>query len=106
MAKCLSKLNSNKIAFLVDEEERKIKNFLEAAHYDTTSSFFYGGSPSFVYYSQKNIDFYYDINEFLNKYANYSQIVISKKDLAQIKKNFFDLKQINCEHENWISIVK
>jgi len=99
LAKCLSKIKGDKIAFLVDLEERKVRNFLEAAHYDTTSSFFYGGSPSFVYYVQKKVDYFYDPVAFSQQKNNYPLIVVSKNDWD--KKNV-----IICKSDNWLGLVK
>jgi len=101
IAHCLSKTNKNKVFFLVDEQERKNRNFLEAAHYQTTSSFFYGGSPSFVYYVKKLVTFFYDQNEFkknLNK--NNVAYVINKNDKQIIN---FDIEKIICQTKNWLS---
>ncbi len=106
LAQCLSKTKYKKIAFLVDEEERKVKNFLEAAHYDTTSSFLYGGSPSFVYYINKKVDYFYSIDSFINETNKYQLLVSSKKDkdmsLQKLEKNSIKI----CDSENWISIIK
>lgn len=101
IARCLSKTNKSKVFFLVDEQERKNRNFLEAAHYQTTSSFFYGGSPSFVYYVKKPVTFFYDQNEFkknLNK--NNVVYVINKSDKTIIN---FDIKKTICQTKNWLS---
>lgn len=108
LAKCLSKIDVNKIGFLVDEQERKNRNFLEAAHYDTTSSFYYGGSPSFVFYAQKNIDYYYNIDDFIKNNHQYKVIVLSEDDF---KKNInlsliVRREKISCRTNNWLGIVK
>ena len=101
LAKCISRINKNKVFFLVDGQERKNRNFLEAAHYQTTSSFFYGGSPSFVYYVKKPVKFFYNQKEFqqsLNK--NDVIYVINKNDKPIIN---FDIKKIICQTKNWLS---
>jgi 4-amino-4-deoxy-L-arabinose transferase-like glycosyltransferase len=101
LAKCISRINKNKVFFLVDEQERKNRNFLEAAHYQTTSSFFYGGTPSFVYYVKKPVTFFYSQKEFqqnLNK--NDVIYVINKNDKSIIN---FDIKKTICQTKNWLS---
>lgn len=108
LAKCLRQEKNDKIAFLVDEEERKIKNFLEAAHYNTTSSFFYGGSPSFVYYVQKKVDYYYSIDKFLTNINNYQIFALSKTDVGgndKLKLLSNSTKTI-CDYGNWLGVVK
>ena len=101
IARCLSKTNKSKVFFLVDEQERKNRNFLEAAHYQTTSSFVYGGSPSFVYYVKKPVTFFYDQNEF-KKNLNKNNVVyaINKNDKPIIN---FDIKKTICQTKNWLS---
>jgi len=101
LAKCLSLKKENKIFFLVDEQERKNRNFLEAAHYQTTSSFFYGGTPSFVYYVKKPVTFFYNPEEFkknLNK--NNTIYVINKNDK---KLTNLEIKKTICQTKNWLS---
>lgn len=108
LAKCIAKTSYNNVAFLVDEDERKIKNVLEAAHYDTTSSFFYGGSPSFVYYVQKKVDYYYSVQDFINKYKDYSLLIISKKDTQDsvIPPALYANKKTICDDKSWLTIVQ
>ena len=109
LAQCLSKNPNKSLAFLVDEEERKIKNFLEAAHYQTGSSFFYGGSPSFVFYVKKKIDFFYNIDDLSNRILKYSLIVISKKDWQnnnQLKEALSQGYYQLCRSDQWLSFVK
>jgi 4-amino-4-deoxy-L-arabinose transferase-like glycosyltransferase len=108
LAKCIAKTQYNKVAFLVDEDERKIRNVLEAAHYDTTSSFFYGGSPSFIYYIQKKVDYFYSIEEFIQKYKQYSLLIISKKDIQNnlIFPALYLNKKIICNNNSWLTIVQ
>jgi len=108
LAACLSRQKDNVIAFLVDEEERKVRNFLEAAHYDTTSSFYYGGSPSFVYYSRKKVNYFYGIDEFIKESDRYHLMVLSKKDVG-VNKTLMTLAgdgQHICQSKDWLSIVK
>lgn len=101
IAKCLSKIDKEKVFFLVDEQERKNRNFLEAANYQTTSSFFYGGTPSFVYYVKKPVTFFYDQKEF-EKNLNKNDViyVIHRNDKSIIN---LDIKKNICQTKNWLS---
>lgn len=108
LARCLSKTNTKEVAFLVDEEERKVKNFLEAAHYDTTSSFLYGGSPSFVFYVQKKVDYYYDADQFTINLPQSPLIVLSSADLKTNKKitALIKTRKSLCQSNNWLAYEK
>ncbi len=108
LALCLAKLPQKSMGLLVDQQERKNRNFLEAAHYDTTSSFYYGGSPSFVFYSQKHIDFYYDPVKFVREFTKNPLIVVSKSDLNADSRLQQSLKtwQTTCQTGSWASFSK
>ncbi|MFA6533087.1 MAG: hypothetical protein WCT22_03780, partial [Patescibacteria group bacterium] len=108
LAKCIAKTSYGKVAFLVDEDERKVRNVLEAAHYDTTSSFFYGGSPSFVYYIQRKVDYFYFVEDFIQKYKQYSILIVSKKDIQSniILPALYLNKKIICNNNNWLTVVQ
>lgn len=108
LAQCLSQAKGGTVGFLVDEEERKVKNFLEAAHYDTTSSFLYGGSPSFVYYVQKKIDYYYNIDDFIKNNGNYKIIALSKEDIEKNSRlqSVIAGQKTKCVYGQWVGIVK
>lgn len=104
LAKCLSNLPVKKIGFLVNEDERKIRNVLEAAHLETETSFIYGGSPSFVFYSRKGVDYFYNIDRFLRQYRKYKLIVVSRKDLNLLIKRKRDGRYFKtCQTKNWVS---
>jgi len=101
LARCLSKNKKDIVLFLVDQQERKNRNFLEAAHYQTTSSFFYGGSPSFVYYVKKPVIFFYNVDQFSKSLHKKNAVyVISKADKNDLNLN---IKKIKCETRNWLS---
>ncbi|NTU46131.1 hypothetical protein HGA88_00745 [Candidatus Roizmanbacteria bacterium] len=102
LANCLSKLPQKKIAFLVDEDERKIQNVLEASHLAISTSFNYGGTPSFVYYAKKPVHFYYSIQKFNAEKAAYPLVVIAKKDLPTIQVSGVQ----NCVTQTWVSFVQ
>ncbi len=109
LAQCLSKQPGTKLSFLVNEDERKIQNFLEAAHYETNSSFLYGGSPSFVYYVKKHVDYFYNIDAFSQNLDKYNLVVLSKKDFnsnVNLKQNFLKLYKPICSTNDWQAFVK
>ncbi len=114
LAKCLSEKPGKTIAFLTDPQERKNQNFLEAAHYDTTASFYYGGSPSFVFYSRKKIEFFYNVAKFVKDYSKYDIVVLSResatKDL-EVKNDQVLQKKIKksnnyCQTNEWLAFPK
>ena len=85
VALCLQKLPQTSVAMLVDEDERKIKNVFDAAHLGISSSFIYCGSPAFVYYSRKKVDFYYDVKEFMKKAPSYKVVIVNKSDQTSLE---------------------
>ena len=108
LAQCIAPKSYNKLAFLVDIEERKIKNFLEAAHYDTSISFYWGGSPSFVFYVKKKVDYFYNVDEFIKRAGDYHILVASKNDIKNSIpiQSLFTKKAVICDFGDWLSIVK
>lgn len=108
LATCLAPKPYDKLAFLVDGDERKIRNFLEAAHYDTSISFYWGGSPSFVFYTKKKVDYFYVTDEFIKKGDNYHILVASKNDIKNITsiQSLFNNKQVICDFGDWLSIIQ
>lgn len=101
LAMCLNKKNIGHLAFFVEEQERKNRQFLEAAHYQTTSSFYYGGSPSFVFYLNKPVKFFYTLDKLMEIKNNFSHLAIDKNDYQLVKKEFNG--QIICQTNNWLS---
>lgn len=110
LAQCIGLRPYDNVAFLVDEDERKIRNVLEAAHYDTTSSFYYGGSPSFVFYAHKKLRYFYSVDEFIRNSKKYSVLVGS---LSDINNNTFlasiftkPTNTLICAFGSWVSVVQ
>lgn len=107
LAQCIASKQYDRLAFLVNEEERKVRNVLEAAHYDTTSSFYYGGSPSFVFYVKKKVDYFYSIDEFVKRSSAYPVLVASKNDIdSNVSVQSLIHKKKLCEFGEWLSIVQ
>jgi hypothetical protein len=105
LALCLSKTKEKNVGVYVEEQERRNRNFLEAANYQTTSSFYYGGSPAFVYYLNKPLNFFYDEKDFVSQQQKYQTLVLTKVDYNNLKEKI-NYKKIVCETKNWISLKK
>lgn len=105
LARCLEEHDSSTVAFLVDEQERQNKQVFEAAQIGISSSFIYGGSPAFVYYSGSHIDFYYDVNSFKKDFSKADIAVITKKDLNNEMKEVVKGKPV-CETEGYIGLSR
>lgn len=111
LTQCISKLPFNNFAYLVHIDERNIYQFLKKNDLDTATSFIYGGSPAFVYYSNKNPKFFYQEDQFKNEYQNFPIIVIQKNDLLNLNLNL-DSYQLAChtnnplDHEQWNVFLK
>lgn len=108
VARCLSQKRGKSLAFLPEPQERKNQNFLEASHYQTITSFLYGGSPAFVFYVQKRVDFYYKPDQFIINSARYPEVVISAQDLKSNSKlaTVIDSRKISCRSGDWLSYEK
>ena len=65
VARCIAPLQSSSVSMLVNAQERQNRNVLEAAQQQTETSFIYGGSPAFVYYSGKHVEYYYKVEQYL-----------------------------------------
>lgn len=90
---------------MVDDQERRNRQFLEATHYETNSSFYYGGSLSFVYYLNKPVEFFYQSEQFVNEYKKFDIIALSKIDYQQLKDkiNKRQTKKIDCWTKDWLT---
>lgn len=108
---CLEKIPDKKLAYLVDQNERDRYQFLTQNNLATETSFIYGGSPAFVYYSKKNPVFYYDPQGFKKEYKNYPIILVQKEDELNFSLNFDQFEDVcssknPLENENWHVYVK
>ncbi len=80
LAQCLAELPNDSVSLLVNAQERQNRNVLEAAQQQTETSFIYGGSPSFVYYTGKKVDYHYRPEEFSEILGDASLIAFSQED--------------------------
>ncbi len=81
VARCIASLPSSSVSMLVNAQERQNRNVLEAAQQQTETSFIYGGSPAFVYYSGKHVEYYYKVGEFIADTSKHSLSVVSQADI-------------------------
>ncbi len=100
LAQCSKKLPYKNLAFLIEKKEREIRKVVESSNLQTETTFIYGGSPSFVFYSDKKIKFFYDPQEFVKNYSKYNILVFQKQDELNLG---FDLSAYNeaCKINDW-----
>lgn len=85
VAECLAKQKGDSVSILVNAQERQNRNVLEAAQQQTETSFIYGGSPSFVYYSRKQVHYHYKPEEFMAEMKAAPLLVVSKMDKENVE---------------------
>lgn len=99
LAMCIKNHKEKKLAFLINQEGRKNYRFLKKNNLDTETTFIYGNSPSFVYYSDKKVDFFYDVEKFKREYQKYRLVVVQKEDILNLGLNF-DNFNLRCKTTN------
>lgn len=82
VAECLAYQKGDSVSILVNAQERQNRNVLEAAQQQTETSFIYGGSPSFVYYTRKQVQYFYKPEEFRVAMSKAPLLVISNADMG------------------------
>lgn len=105
LARCIHKQQPDSLAVLVDAQERQNRTVVESLQLDTATSFTYGGSPSFVFYAQKNIEFFYGMEDFTNRYSSFPLLMISTGDLNQMPGQYGIIQNEYtpvCKDNNWI----
>lgn len=83
VAQCVAQIPSERVLIMVNDQERRNRNVVEAAQLQTASSFVYGGSPAFIYYAQKPVVHYYKLEELVERLqaqGAYSDILVISKD--------------------------
>ena len=83
VAQCISALADNEVLFMVNDQERKNRNVVEAAQLQTSSSFMFGGSPAFVHYVNKKTLYFYRVGDLLQRLNGSGILVISREDMAR-----------------------
>ncbi len=81
LARCKLQLPEfHKISYLVPPIQRKDAHVIEAAQLNIGSSFIYGSAPTFLFYLDRPVAFYYKTDLFLNDLSKYDAIAIHRDD--------------------------
>lgn len=105
LARCIEQQKPKEMAVLVDAQERQNRLVLESLQLQTATSFTYGGSPSFVFYAQKDIEFFYGVEDFTNRYTDFPLLMVSTGDVTQIPEQYAIIQEGYtpvCRDNNWI----
>ncbi len=100
---CLREKGVKELAFLVDEDERKIRNVLEAAQLQTETSFVYGGSPAFVFYLDRPLKYFYKLDEFASEYKDFQAVALAPEDQEKIDLSEY---RLICQSEGWRGYIR
>jgi len=100
LGRCMAKQPEDSINFFVDLEERKARKELESSSQSIGSTFRYGGTPLFVYYSEKKVNFYYNIYE--SPENQKGSVVFSKNNLSVEQNNLVINSKSVCETANFL----
>lgn len=98
-AECLKKYDIKNLGQLVNHDERSRRNFLEAGHLYTATSFIYGGSPSLAYYLNRDYTVEYNFEDFASEYEKYDGFLISRHDLTVTDPSMTDEERTEFENE-------
>ena len=100
LARCIKKSNYQSLAVLLEKPEREIRKVVEDSNLYTETTFIYGGSPSFVFYSGKKVKFFYDPKKFVLEYSIFPILLFQKQDELDLN---FDLSAYNeiCKIGKW-----
>ncbi len=103
LAECMATVPGDTVAFFVDEQERKNMVAMKSANINISTSFDYGGTPRFIYYSRKKVDFFYDFETFEQAADRYPLAVITAEDYLKLKTvdKFGSSRVKECEFDNW-----
>ncbi len=104
IAECMAPLDGAELGFLVSAQERQNRMVLEATQLQTATSFVYGGSPSFVYYAQKDVEFFYNVEGFVENYESFPIVTVSTGDRVELGETYTILQEdwsLVCETNDW-----
>lgn len=81
LARCKSVMPPiERISYLVPPTQRKDAHVIEAAQLNIGSSFIYGSAPTFLFYVDRPVTFYYKADLFLKDLGSYDAMVVHKDD--------------------------
>ena len=92
------------LLFLVDKNERQARDILPA-DLKLSSSFSYGGAPSVVFYYKNKIDFFYNVDRFLEKFNNEGGGVCAMINITDLNQ-FTPQSLIIAKDDQWLLIRK
>jgi hypothetical protein len=97
-----------RLAYLVAPTQRKDAQVIEAAQVSIASSFIYGSAPTFVFYLDKPVTFFYKPEVFLDQVSKYDAYVMHTDDLALLSKQTQDAFTSSaaviteCQRGDWV----
>ncbi len=98
----------SRVAYLVAPTQRKDAHVIEAAQLAISSSFIYGSAPTFVFYLDKPITFFYKPEIFLSEVGKYDAYAMHVDDLVLLGRDTQGAFASNstviteCQRGNWI----
>lgn len=104
IAECIAQTDPKELAVLVNAQERQNRMVLEATQLQTETSFTYGGSPSFVFYAQKDIEFFYNVEGFQENYWDYPILMLSTGDIGELGDAYATINETYervCSDNDW-----
>lgn len=104
IAECIAETKPSELAVLVNAQERQNRMVLEATQLQTETSFTYGGSPSFVFYAQKDVEFFYNVKGFMENYWDYPILMLSTGDKGELEDAYVTINetyQLVCSDNDW-----
>jgi 4-amino-4-deoxy-L-arabinose transferase-like glycosyltransferase len=97
-----------RVAYLVAPTQRKDAQVIEAAQVSIASSFIYGSAPTFVFYLDKPVTFFYKPELFLSQVSKYDAYAMHVDDLALLSRSAQDAFASSsaviteCQRGNWV----
>lgn len=83
LARCKSVMPTiTRISYLVPPIQRNDAQVIEAAQLNIGSSFIYGSAPTFLFYLDRPVTFYYKTDAFLKELKQYDAMVTHKDDVG------------------------
>lgn len=97
-----------RVAYLIGPTQRKDAHVIEAAQLAISSSFIYGSAPTFVFYLDKPVTFFYKPEKFIDQVSKYDAYAMHVDDLVLLGRDtqsaFASKSTVitECQRGNWI----